>query len=80
MLMVSTKLDNLIHKITKRKPIEALGLRKSTESLPTLIDVLLGDNELSVVNAVDALACIQPILSRSELAALIKVALGPDNQ
>ena len=80
MLMVSMKPDNLIDKITKRKSIEALGRRKSTESVPLLIDALSGDDEPTVVNAVDAIARIRPTLNSSDLEALLLVALGPDNQ
>ena len=80
MLMVSMKPDNLIDKITKRKSIEALGRRKSTESVPLLIDALSGDDEPTVVNAVDAIARIRPTLNSSDIATLLLVALGPDNQ
>ena len=80
MLMVSMNPDNLIDRITKRKSIEALGRRKSTESVSLLIDTLSCDDEPTVVNAVDAIARIRPTLTTTDIEALLKVALGPDNQ
>ena len=58
--------DDLIEKITRRKAIEALGRRREVGALPLLIKSLKGDDEIAIVDAIDAIIKIGGPLDNSQ--------------
>ena len=72
--------DDLIEKITRRKAIEALGRRREPETLPLLIASLEGNDDIAVVDAVDAIVKIGHALDPEQQNRLVQALDGPDNQ
>ena len=72
--------DDLIEKITRRKAIEALGRRREPETLPLLISSLEGNDDIAVVDAVDAIVKIGQPLDTEQQNCLARALDGPDNQ
>ena len=72
--------DDLIEKITRRKAIEALGRRREAGTLPLLIESLKGNDEIAVVDAVDAIIKIGAPLDASQQQRLADALEGPDHQ
>ena len=72
--------DDLIEKITRRKAIEALGRRRDPNTLPLLLSSLEGQDEIAVVDAVDAIVKIGHPLDPEQQNRLAQALNGPDNQ
>lgn len=72
--------DNLYEIIARRKAIDALGRRKSSQAIPILFKAILDRDEPTVVNAADAITKISPLINDLQYEKLLVALNGPDNQ
>lgn len=74
------ELDDLYERITRRKAIEALGRRRDQRAVPHLMKCLKGDDEIAIIDAVDAMIKITPALDSQDCSRLAKALDGSDNR
>ena len=73
-------LDNLYERITRRKAIEALGRRRDPRALSYLVNCLSGDDEIAIIDAVDAIIKIGSALTPEQSKCLANALDGSDNR
>ena len=65
--------ENIFESITRRKSIEALGLRRDLSTLPTIYDAMSSSDEQTIVNAVDTLINFGIPLDSQFKSSLLKI-------
>ena len=73
-------IDDLYERITRRKAIEALGRRRDTRALPHLLNCLIGEDEIAIIDAVDAIIKINGELTPQQSNSLSEALDGSDNR
>ena len=77
---LSLEIDDLYERITRRKAIEALGRRRDHRALPHLINCLGGEDEIAIIDAVDAIIKLGATLDHVQSKQLSDALDGSDNR
>ena len=77
---LSLTIDDLYERITRRKAIEALGRRRDPRALPHLLNCLVGEDEIAIIDAVDAIIKINGELTPQQSNSLAAALDGSDNR